>query len=100
IRRLQAPTPVEGPVVTIVALGGLAVNLVALAILARGRGESVNVRGAWLHVLTDTLGSVGAATAGILVWALGWLWIDPALSILIGLLVVYSAWDLLKEVVS
>lgn len=100
VRRLQAPTPVEGPVVTVVALGGLAVNLTALAILARGRGESVNVRGAWLHVLTDTLGSVGAATAGALVWALGWLWIDPALSIVIGLLVVYSAWDLLKEVVS
>ncbi len=100
VRRLQEPTHVEGHVVTLVALGGLAVNLIALAILARGRGESVNVRGAWLHVLTDTLGSVGAATAGVLVWALGWLWIDPALSILIGLLVVYSAWGLLKEVVS
>lgn len=100
LRRLQAPTPVAGEVVTFVALGGLAVNLAALAILNRGRGESVNVRGAWLHVLTDTLGSVGAAAAGALVWAFGWLWVDPLLSIAIGLLVVYSAWDLLKEVVS
>jgi cobalt-zinc-cadmium efflux system protein len=98
-RRLQAPTPVEGTIVTGVALGGLCVNLVALAILSRGRSESVNVRGAWLHVLTDALGSVGALVAGLLVWRLGWAWADPAVSIVIGLLVVWSAWHLLKEVV-
>lgn len=99
VRRFQAPVPVEGTILTGVALGGLAVNLIALAILSRGRAESINVRGAWLHVLTDTLGSVGAAIAGVLVWTLGWMWADPAVSIAIGLLVIYSAWGLLKEVV-
>jgi cobalt-zinc-cadmium efflux system protein len=100
VRRLERPPEVMGPVLLFVALGGLAVNLVALALLSGGRRESVNVRGAWLHVLTDALGSVGAVTAGALVWALGWRWVDPAVSILIGLLVIYSAWDLLKEVLS
>lgn len=99
-RLLSEPTHVDGHVVTAVALGGLVVNLTGLAILSRGRDESVNVRGAWLHVLTDTLGSVGAALAGVLVWTLGWMWVDPVLSIGIGLLVVYSAWGLLKEVMS
>lgn len=99
VQRLQTPQPVEGPILTGVALGGLAVNLIALALLNRGRAESINIRGAWLHVLTDTLGSVGAAVAGVLVWTLGWLWADPAVSIAIGLLVIYSAWGLLKEVV-
>ncbi|MBX3470216.1 MAG: cation transporter [Planctomycetes bacterium] len=100
VDRLQAPRPILGPVVTGVALGGLVVNLIALALLNRGRTESVNIRGAWLHVLTDTLGSVGAATAGALVWAFGWLWVDPAVSIVIGLLIIYSAWHLLRDVVS
>lgn len=100
LRRLHAPHPVEGQVLTGVALGGLAVNLVVLWILSRGRRESLNVRGVWLHVLTDTLGSVAAVIAGVLVWGRGWLWADPAVSIVIGLLVIYSAWDLLGEVLS
>lgn len=100
VQRLREPAPVDGPILTGVAAGGLVVNLVALAILNRGRKDSVNVRGAWLHVLTDALGSVGALIAGALVWSVGWVWADPAVSILIGLLVIYSAWHLLKEVVS
>ncbi len=64
------------------------------------RVESLNVRGAWLHVLTDALGSVGAIAAGLLIWLLGWHWIDPAVSVLIALLVVYSSWSLLQEAVA
>jgi cobalt-zinc-cadmium efflux system protein len=100
VGRLREPVDVQGELLTGVALGGLVVNLLALGILNRGRKDSVNVRGAWLHVLTDALGSVGAICAGGLVWGLGWTWADPAVSIGIGLLVIYSAWHLLKEVVS
>ena len=83
-----------------VAVGGLVVNLLGLWILNSGKNDSLNVQGAWLHVLTDTLGSVGAIAAAALVWAFGWNWADPAVSALIGVLVIYSSWALLRESVS
>ena len=58
------------------------------------------MRGAWLHVLSDALGSVGAIAGGFLVWRFGWSWADPAVSVLIGLLVVASSWNLLRESVN
>jgi len=100
VERLAAPTPVLGGPMMIVALGGLAVNGVGLAVLHAGREQSLNLRGAWLHVLSDALGSVGAIVAGALIWAFGWSWADPAASILIGLLIVRSAWALVREAVA
>jgi cobalt-zinc-cadmium efflux system protein len=97
VQRLRQPAVVDAPAMMGIAVGGLLVNLAGLWILRRGRDESLNVRGAWLHVLTDALGSVQAIAAGLLIWAFGWQWADPAASILISLLVVYSAWSLLKE---
>jgi cobalt-zinc-cadmium efflux system protein len=97
--RFRAPAPVDAPLMMGIAAGGLVVNLVSLAILHGGREENLNVRGAWLHVLTDALGSVQAIVAGGLIWGLGWTWADPAASALISLLVIYSAWGLLKETV-
>jgi len=99
VARLQAPQPVLGLGMLAVAAGGLAVNLVGLAILNAGRRDSLNVRGAWLHVLSDTLGSVGAISAGLLIWRFGWTWADPAASIAISVLVLLSAWHLLREAV-
>jgi cobalt-zinc-cadmium efflux system protein len=97
--RFRQPSEVDAPVMMAIAVGGLAVNLIGLRILSGGKSDSLNVRGAWLHVLTDALGSVQAIAAGALIWAFGWQWADPAASVLIALLVVYSAWDLLKETV-
>lgn len=99
-QRLSEPQPVAGMVVMLIAVGGLLVNLSGLWLLHGGKDESLNVRGAWLHLLTDALGSVGAILGGAAVWAFGWFWADPAVSIAIGLLVIYSAWDLVKESVS
>lgn len=98
-KRWGDPHPIEGALMTGVAAGGLLVNLLALAILHGGRHEGLNVRGAWLHVLGDTLGSVGAVASGAAVWARGWTWADPLASALIALLVVWSAWSLLRDVV-
>jgi cobalt-zinc-cadmium efflux system protein len=58
------------------------------------------MRGAWLHVLTDALGSLQAIVAAGLIWVLGWYWVDPLASVLIGLLVVYSSWSLIRQSVS
>ena len=95
--RFGRPEAVNAPGMMGIAAGGLLVNLVALWILHEGREESLNVRGAWLHVLTDALGSVQAIAAGVLIWAFGWQWADPVASVLIALLVIYSAWSLLGE---
>lgn len=99
-RRFSDPPAVQGSLVMGIATGGLLVNFVGLWLLNSGREESLNVRGAWLHMLTDALGSVGAILGGLLVWTMGWQWADPAVSVLIGILVIYSSWHLLSETVS
>lgn len=95
--RFRTPPEVNAAGMMGIAAGGLLVNLVSLWILHEGRDENLNVRGAWLHVLTDALGSVQAIAAGALIWAFGWRWADPVASVLISLLVIYSSWSLLKE---
>lgn len=99
-QRIRQPAEVQGLGMTAIATGGLVVNVAALWLLHAGSTTSLNVRGAWLHVLMDTLGSVGAIAAGLLVWLFGWHWIDPVASVLIGLLVIYSSWALLQESVA
>jgi len=99
-RRFRSPPEVSGAPMVAIALGGLLVNLAGLWILHGGRDESLNVRGAWLHVLTDALGSLQAIIAGGLIWAFHWTWADPAASVLIGVLVVWSAWALVRDSVS
>jgi cobalt-zinc-cadmium efflux system protein len=98
--RLAVPTPVRvGPMLG-VAAGGLAVNAVSLMLLRSAAESSLNLRGAWLHVWSDALGSVGAIVAGVLILTLGWQRADPAASLLIALLIVRSSWALLREAVS
>ena len=82
-----------------IALGGLVVNGISLAILSSGRHDNLNVRGAWLHVATDALGSVGAIVAGLAIWAFGWMWADILASVLIGMMVIYSSFALMREAV-
>ncbi len=96
-QRIFQPPYVRGKTMMWIAVGGLAINLAGLCILHRGRQESLNVRGAWLHVLSDALGSVGVILAGLLIWVFDWHWSDPVASALIAVLIVYSAWRLLAE---
>ena len=100
IHRFQDPPEVAGGLMLAVAVGGLVVNLAALKVLHGAQQHSLNMRGAWLHVLTDALGSVQAIVAGVLVWGFGWTWADPVASVLIALLVVYSSWSLLRSAVA
>jgi cobalt-zinc-cadmium efflux system protein len=98
VGRLRAPVAVESRVMLAVAAAGLAVNVAVLVILRGGRrGPNLNLRGAWLHVLTDALGSLQAVGAALAIAMFGWAWIDPAASILIALLVIYASWSLLRE---
>lgn len=99
-KRFSAPPEVESGMMIVVATGGLVVNLIGLAVLSKERDHSLNVRGAWLHVLTDALGSLQAIVAGLLIYRFGWLWLDPVASILIAALVAFSAWSLLRDSVA
>jgi cobalt-zinc-cadmium efflux system protein len=82
---------------TIVAAGGLIVNLICALILHRDRENDLNVRGAWLHVIGDALGSTGAIIAGLLIMLFGWTAADSLISVFIGLLIVWSSWHLIRD---
>jgi len=96
-RRLRAPPAVNGGLLLGVAGVGLLANVAAVAILHRDHAHSLNQRGAYLHVLGDLLGSIGALAAGAIVLVFGWTPADPLISVLIGALVLVSAWRLVKE---
>ena len=111
VRRFSAPAPVKSLEMLVIAVAGLAVNLVVLWVL-RGEGgghahgpgdadeheaEDLNVRSAWLHVLGDTLSSVGVIAAGAIMWRTGWMLLDPIVSLAIGLGLFWGAGRLLRS---
>ena len=98
--RFRTPPEVQGGLMLAVASGGLLVNALGLWILRGGHDDNLNMQGAWLHVLTDALGSLQAIVAGALIWTFGWYWVDPVASVLIGLLVIYSSWSLIRQSVA
>lgn len=97
--RFRTPPEVDGPLMLAVAAVGLLVNVVAAVLLHSHAGESLNVKGAYLHVLGDLLGSLGAVTAGLLVMTQGWMMADPVISVVIALLIMGGAWRLVREAV-
>jgi cobalt-zinc-cadmium efflux system protein len=97
VERLQHPAAVRADVLLGVAGLGLVANVVALTVLHRARGESLNVRGAYLHVLSDLAGSVGAILAGAVIWATGWNVADPLISIVLAALLLVGAWRLVRS---
>jgi cobalt-zinc-cadmium efflux system protein len=99
VRRLMAPQQIRTDVMLVVASAGFIANLVATVILHRSRGESLNVRGAYLHVLSDLAGSVAAIAAALIIGATGWTAADPILSMLLSVLLLVSALRLLWQAV-
>jgi cobalt-zinc-cadmium efflux system protein len=99
LQRMRSPEPIADGLMLLVAAGGLLVNLVSAALLHAGARHSLNLRGAYLHVLGDLLGSVGAITAALVIRWTGWLMADPIASILMTALIVRGAWRLVHEAV-
>lgn len=97
VQRLTTPVPVEGGLMLGVATLGLVVNIVAFLVLHGGDRENLNMRGAAAHVLGDLLGSAAAIVGALVILWTGWTPIDPILSILVGLLVLRSAWLVVRE---
>jgi cobalt-zinc-cadmium efflux system protein len=98
-QRLQEPPEVQSGPLLAVAVAGLLANIVSAWVLSRGSGhrENLNTRGAFLHVIGDLLGSVATIVAAVVIFLTGWYTADPLLSIVIGGLVVFGAWSLLRE---
>jgi len=96
-RRLSDPPDVLGGPMLAVAVVGLGVNLAGAYILSRDQGDSLNVSAALRHVIADLLGSVGVIVAALLILLTGWSYADPLVSVLIGLLVLASAWPVLRD---
>lgn len=96
-QRFKEPPAVAGIPMLIVAVCGLLVNLVGMKILRAGSEESINIKGAFLEVVSDMLSSVAVIIAGIIIIATGWLYIDPIMSALIGLFILPRTYSLLKE---
>jgi cobalt-zinc-cadmium efflux system protein len=97
--RLRAPEPVGGGLMLVIALVGLLSNIVAAVTLHGASDASLNVRGAYLHVLGDLLGSVGTVLAAVVIRFTGWLTADPLVSLVVTLLIVRGAWRLVREAV-
>lgn len=97
LERFRTPEPVRGGILFAVAAGGLIANALALVLLHRDRDGSLNLRGAYLHVLGDLLGSAGAMAAGLIIYWGGPLAADPVISIVLALLILGGAWRLVRE---
>jgi cobalt-zinc-cadmium efflux system protein len=97
VGRLGATVDVDGPGLLAIATVGLVVNLVSAVLLARAQGESLNMRGAYVHMATDAAGSVAAIIAGVVISIWSADVVDPIASLAIAALVVWSAWGLLRE---
>lgn len=96
IQRFSRPTPVAGGVMIAVAIVAVAVNGLSALLFVKGRGD-LNVRGAFLHLMADAGVSLGVALAGVGILLTGWLWLDPAVTLLIGAVIVFGTWRLLRE---
>jgi len=97
IHRLIAPEPLPGKTISIVAAIGIVINGVTALLFLRGKDSDLNIKSAFLHLLSDAIVSAGLVVGGIIIYFTGMYWIDAALSILVALVILFSTWQLLKD---
>jgi cobalt-zinc-cadmium efflux system protein len=95
-QRLIEPAPVTGYVVIIVATIGIFINSISAYLLSRG-GKDINIKGAFMHLVADAMVSTGVVIAGIIIIYTGFVYVDPIVSIVIAIIIIYSSWGLFKE---
>lgn len=97
IRKLITPAPVEGTTMMIVAGIGFIINAITALLFMKGREKDLNIKGAFLHMAADAGVSLGVVIAGFVIVSTGWLWIDPAISLVIVLVITIGTWGLLRD---
>jgi cobalt-zinc-cadmium efflux system protein len=96
-KRFLAPPKVQADVLIIVGIVAVVVNLVTALIVRRGSKDDLNLRSAFVHLMGDVISTVGAVIAGIVIRITGMNWLDPLVGLLIGLLILWNAWGILRE---
>jgi len=97
VRKFISPEPVHGETMMIVAGVGVIINTITALLFIKGRKKDLNIKGAFLHMAADAGVSLGVVLAALIIISTGWLWIDPAISLVIVLVIVIGTWGLLKE---
>lgn len=97
IDRFKQPVPIEGGVVMLVAAAGVAINGTTAWLFMSGNRHDLNIRGAYLHMAADALVSLGVVIIGALFIVTGWTWLDPAISLVIALVILFGTWDLMRH---
>ena len=98
--RLVHPQPVHGSLMLVIAIIGLAANIIGALFLFKHSHANLNIRGAYLHIVGDALSSLGVVIGGVIILYTGWYLIDPILSFMISLVIIYGAWKLVAESVN
>ncbi len=100
VQRFRHPEPVAGLTVIWVAAAGVLVNGASALLFAAGREHDINIRGAFLHLAADAVVSLGVVIAGLVILRTGWQWLDPAVSLVVAVVITVGTWDLLRESVN
>ena len=98
-QRFLQPEPIKGKVMFIVAIFGLLANLISVVVLNKDKDHNLNVKAAYLHLMGDTLSSVAVILGGIAIWKFNIFWIDPLITILIVIYIIYNTWGVVKQTV-
>jgi len=97
VRKLILPQPVEGTTMMIVAGIGVVINTITALLFIKGRKDDLNIKGAFLHMAADAAVSLGVVVAGFTIYLTGWLWVDPAIGLVIVVVITIGTWGLLRE---
>ena len=97
IRRLARPEPPQEAVILWVAAAGIVINAATAMLFFRGRDRDVNIRGAFLHMAADAAVSLGVVITAVVMWFTNWVWLDPAISLVIAAVILVSTWGVLRE---
>lgn len=97
VQRFNAPAPVAGWTVSLVALAGVAVNGISAWLFMSGKKDDINIRAAYQHMAADAAISLGVVVSGAVIMGTGWAWIDPVVSLIIVVFIVMSTWSVLRE---
>ncbi len=97
--RFINPQPIKGFIMFVVALFGLLANLISVLVLNKNKEENLNIKAAYLHLMGDTLSSVAVIVGGIAIWQFGINWLDPLITVLVGIYIIYHTWGIVKQTV-
>lgn len=99
-QRFVTPEPIKGKVMLIVAVFGLLANLISVVVLHKDKSHNLNVRAAYLHLLGDTLSSVAVIAGGVAIWIWDLYWLDPLITVLVGLYIIRHTWSIVRQTVN